>query len=45
MAGKVMTKMLEGSQLTLCETVPTVNCALNDKSRAELDALADELTK
>ncbi|MBQ2737099.1 MAG: FprA family A-type flavoprotein [Clostridia bacterium] len=45
MAGKVMAKMLEGSQLTLCETVPTVNCALNDKSRAELDALADELTK
>ena len=45
MAGKVMAKMLEGSQITLCECVPTVNCALNDKSRAELDALARELTK
>ncbi len=45
MAAKVMTKMLEGSQITLCQTVPTVSCAMNDKSRGELDALAAELTE
>ena len=46
MAAKVMKKMLETSKnLTYTDTTVTVNCALNDASRAQIDALADELCK
>lgn len=46
MAVKVMKKMLETSKnLTYTETTVTVKCALNDASRAQIDALADELCK
>ena len=46
MAAKVMTKMLETSKnLTYTDTTVTVKCALNDASRAQIDALADELCK
>ena len=46
MAAKVMKKMLETSKnLTYTETTVTVKCALNDASRAQIDALADELCK
>lgn len=46
MAAKVMKKMLETSKnLTYTDTSVTVKCALNDASRAQIDALADELCK
>lgn len=46
MAAKVMKKMLEtGKNLTYTDTTVTVKCALNDASRAQIDALADELCK
>lgn len=47
MAAKVMKKMLETSKnLTYtADTTVTVKCALNDASRAQIDALADELCK
>lgn len=46
MATKVMKKMLETSKnLTYTDTTVTVKCALNDASRAQIDALADELCK
>lgn len=46
MAAKVMKKMLETSKnLTYTGTTVTVKCALNDASRAQIDALADELCK
>ena len=46
MAAKVMKKMLEKSKnLTYTDTTVTVKCALNDASRAQIDALADELCK
>lgn len=46
MAAKVMKKMLEMSKnLTYTDTTVTVKCALNDTSRAQIDALADELCK
>lgn len=46
MAAKVMKKMLETSRnLTYTDTTVTVKCALNDASRAQIDALADELCK
>ena len=46
MAAKVMKKMLETSKnLTYPDTTVTVKCALNDASRAQIDALADELCK
>ncbi len=44
-AAKIMQKMLEGSSVALCQTVPTLNCALSEKSRGELDALASEITE
>lgn len=46
MAAKVMKKMLETSKnLTYTDTTVTVKCALTDASRAQIDALADELCK
>lgn len=46
MAAKVMKKMLETSKnLTYTDTTVTVKCALNDASRAQIAALADELCK
>ena len=46
MAAKVMKKMLETSKnLTYTDTTVTVKCALNDASRAQIDALAAELCK
>ena len=43
-AAKTMAKMLEGSKnLTLAENTVTVRSALNDDSRAQIQALADEL--
>lgn len=46
MAAKVMKKMLETSKnLTYTDTTVTVKCALNDASRAQIDALAEELCK
>ena len=46
MAAKVMKKMLETSKnLTYTDTTVTVKCALNDASRSQIDALADELCK
>lgn len=46
MAAKVMKKMLETSKnLTYTDTTVTVKCALNDASRAQIDALTDELCK
>lgn len=46
MAAKVMKKMLETSKnLTYTDTTVTVKCALNDASRAQIDALANELCK
>lgn len=46
MAAKVMKKMLETSKnLSYTDTTVTVKCALNDASRAQIDALADELCK
>ena len=44
MAAKVMTKMLEGSKnLTFTNTTVKIMSALNDESRAQIDALAEEL--
>lgn len=46
MAAKVMKKMLETSKnLIYTDTTVTVKCAVNDASRAQIDALADELCK
>ena len=46
MAAMVLQKMLETSKnLTYTDTTVTVKCALNDASRAQIDALADELCK
>ena len=46
MAAKVMKKMMETSKnLTYTDTTVTVKCALNDASRSQIDALADELCK
>lgn len=46
MAAKVMKKMMETSKnLTYTDTTVTVKCAVNDASRAQIDALADELCK
>ena len=45
-AAKVMRKMLEGSKnLTFCENTVTLRSALSDASRAQIAALAAELTK
>jgi len=44
-AAKTMQRMLEGSKnLTFAETTVTVRSALNDASRAQIEALANELT-
>ena len=44
MAAKVMTKMLEGSKnLTFAENTVMIQCALSDESRAQIEALAQEL--
>ena len=44
MAAKVMTKMLEGGkELTILPTAVTIHSALNDQSRAQIEALADAL--
>ncbi len=44
MAAKVMRNMLEGSKdITLTENNVKIMSALNDESRAQIDALADEL--
>jgi flavorubredoxin len=46
MAAKVMKKMLEGSKnLTFTETTVSIKSALNDESRAQVEALAEELCK
>ena len=45
-AGKVMTKMLEGSKnITFAENSVKILSALSDESRAQIDALATELAK
>ncbi len=45
-AAKVMKKMLEGSKdLTILEPTVTILSALSDKSRAQIDALAEALCK
>ena len=45
-AGKVMTKMLEGSKnITFAENSVKILSALSDESRAQIDALAAELAK
>lgn len=45
-AGRVMRKMLENSKnLTLLDQTVTIKSALNDASRAQLDALAEALSK
>jgi len=44
MAAKVMTKMLEGSKnLTFTQTTVKIQCALSEESRAQIEALAEEL--
>jgi flavorubredoxin len=44
-AAKFMTKLLEGSKnLTFTDTTVKILSALNDASRAQIDALAEELT-
>ena len=46
MAAKVMAKMLENSKnLNILENKVTIKSALSDESRAQIAALADELTK
>ena len=46
MAAKIMTKMLEGSKnLTFTDTTVRILSALSDDSRAQIEALADELCK
>ena len=43
-AAKVIRRMMEGCQnITWAENTVTVKAALNDASRAKIDALADEL--
>ena len=45
-AARVMTKMLEGCKnLTFAEPAVKILSALNDESRAQIDALAEELTR
>jgi hypothetical protein len=45
-AAKVMTKMLEGSKnLTFTENNVKILSAINDSSRAQISALAEELMK
>ena len=45
LAAKVMTGLFEGSKnITFAENTVHIKSALNDESRAQLDALADELT-
>ena len=45
-AGKVMTKMLEGSKnITFAENSVKILSALSDESRAQINALATELAK
>ena len=45
-AAKVMAKMLEGSKnLTFTDTTVKILSSLNDESRAQIDALAEELCK
>ena len=45
-AAKVMTKMLEGSKnLTFAENAVKILSALSDDSRAQIEALADELSR
>ena len=44
MAAKIMSKMLEGSKnLTFTDTTVKILSALNDDSRAQIEALANEL--
>ena len=44
MAAKVMTKMFEGSKnLTFTNTAVKIFSALNDETKAQVDALAEEL--
>ena len=44
MAAKVMTKMLEGSKnITFAQNIVKVQCALSEESRAQIEALAQEL--
>ena len=46
MAARVMRGMLEGSKaLTFADTAVKITCAMNDASRAQIDALAAELHK
>jgi flavorubredoxin len=46
MAAKIMVKMLEGSKnLTFTDTTVRILSALSDDSRAQIEALADELCK
>ena len=45
-AAKVMAKMLEGSKnLTIAENNVKIFSALNDESRAQIEALAEELCR
>ena len=45
-AAKVMAKMLEGSKnLTFAENNVKIMSALNEESKAQIDALAKELAK
>lgn len=45
-AAKVMRKMLEGCKnITFADTTVSIKSALNDESKAQLNALADELCK
>ena len=45
-AAKVMAKMLESSKnLTFTETTVKIQCALDDQSKAQIEALAEELSK
>lgn len=44
MAAKVMTKMMEGSKnLTFAQNAVKIQCALSEESRAQIEALAQEL--
>jgi flavorubredoxin len=46
MAAKVMRKMLEGSKnLTFTDTTVKIMSALSDESRAQIEAMAEELCK
>ena len=45
-AAKTMAKMLEGCKnLTFAENTVKITSALNDSSRAQIEALADELSR